>query len=786
MSQVLKVKRSAVQGRVPQVADLQLGEIAINTYDGRIYFRKNDGSDSIVDVIGAAAGGNFVLKAGDTMTGSLTAPQFIGPLTGNVTGNVSGTSGSTTGNAATATALQTARTINGVSFDGTGNVTVTAAAGTLTGNTLASGVTASSLTSVGTLTSMTSSGTVTANAFVGPLTGTVTGHATLDLALSGGTMSGQIISTQSEAIRLTSAGAYLSGFNAAGNTRTGYLQFNSGSNVQLTAEQTNNILINTAGGSLQIATSGAATFSTTLTVNGTLQMPGSNTGIELGAPGSVNTPFIDFHSGGNTGVDYDVRLISTGGSASTGTGSLSIQAAGGVTVSGPVQGGGRGLFNKVVSSFNNAESAQGQAGDFVARRSTTSGVLYFGDSTASYLYFDGTNYNLGNGQGSAALIGPAGGFTGTLNGSITGNSTSVSSSPNRTDGTSYPVVWNTEGGTSQNYTCAAIRITSSIGNLSATSFNSGSQSNFQGSQGDVIGTSTGSLGAIMVQGNGTNAAFMSFHRPGSFAAYFGIDSDNIWKVGGWSMGAASYTLYHSGNISITPAAGAISRVVQADPNGYIFNTYFNSTDNSQPTGLTGVMVKAGDNYLRTGTAAGVAAFVGPSITSIGTIATIAGTSPANGAIRLTPNLHLNSGSANAVILNWDNGNSGTTQTVRIGNGAGADVWYCGQGGQTVQTGDATFFSDERVKADIRVIDNALDKVKQIRGVTFVRTNVPDKTRKTGVIAQEIQKVLPEVVSESVDGTLTVAYGNTIGLLIEAIKELNAKVESLQAQLDAKG
>lgn len=61
---------------------------------------------------------------------------------------------STTGNAATATALQTARTINGTSFDGTANITVTAAAGTLTGSTLASGVTASSLTSLGTLTSM--------------------------------------------------------------------------------------------------------------------------------------------------------------------------------------------------------------------------------------------------------------------------------------------------------------------------------------------------------------------------------------------------------------------------------------------------------------------------------------------------------------------------------------------------------------------------------------------------------------------------------------------------------
>jgi hypothetical protein len=74
---------------------------------------------------------------------------------------VTGSSGSTTGNAATATALQTARTINGVSFNGTANITVAAAAGTLTGTTLASNVVSSSLTSVGTLTSLAVSGNLT-------------------------------------------------------------------------------------------------------------------------------------------------------------------------------------------------------------------------------------------------------------------------------------------------------------------------------------------------------------------------------------------------------------------------------------------------------------------------------------------------------------------------------------------------------------------------------------------------------------------------------------------------
>lgn len=101
-------------------------------------------------------------------SGNFSAGTISAALTGNVTGNVSGSSGSTTGNAATATALQTARAINGVSFDGTAAITVTADASTLTSSTLASGVTASSLTSVGTLAAL----TVTA-----PITGSVTGSS---------------------------------------------------------------------------------------------------------------------------------------------------------------------------------------------------------------------------------------------------------------------------------------------------------------------------------------------------------------------------------------------------------------------------------------------------------------------------------------------------------------------------------------------------------------------------------------------------------------------------------
>lgn len=95
-----------------------------------------------------------VLTASGGVVGNLTGNvtgNVTGNLTGNVTGNTSGTSGSTTGNAATATALQTARAINGTNFDGTASITVTAAAGTLTGTVLNATVVTSSLTTFGTL-----------------------------------------------------------------------------------------------------------------------------------------------------------------------------------------------------------------------------------------------------------------------------------------------------------------------------------------------------------------------------------------------------------------------------------------------------------------------------------------------------------------------------------------------------------------------------------------------------------------------------------------------------------
>ncbi len=80
----------------------------------------------------------------------------------------------------------------------------------------------------------------------------------------------------------------------------------------------------------------------------------------------------------------------------------------------------------------------------------------------------------------------------------------------------------------------------SFSNLKVGSGNSG-----------AIATIPSSTGAFMVGNEGNNAAsaVINFHREGSFAAYFGLDTDNQWKVGGWSMGLNSYVLWHAGNFN---------------------------------------------------------------------------------------------------------------------------------------------------------------------------------------------------------------------------------------------
>jgi len=95
------------------------------------------------------------------------------------------------------------------------------------------------------------------------------------------------------------------------------------------------------------------------------------------------------------------------------------------------------------------------------------------------------------------------------------------------------------------------------------------------------------------------------------------------------------------------------------------------------------------------------------------------------------------------------------------------------------TGDIIAYSDARVKDNIQTVEGALDKIKSLRGVTYTRKDTDDKSEKVGVIAQEVLPILPQVVQKDTNGNYSVAYGNIVGVLIEAIKELKAEIDILK-------
>jgi hypothetical protein len=104
-------------------------------------------------------------------------------------------------------------------------------------------------------------------------------------------------------------------------------------------------------------------------------------------------------------------------------------------------------------------------------------------------------------------------------------------------------------------------------------------------------------------------------------------------------------------------------------------------------------------------------------------------------------------------------------------------------GSLTAVGNVTAYSDIRVKDNVEEIGNALDKLSQVRGVTYTRTDLDDKERKyAGVIAQEIEQVLPEAVFDN-GKVKAVDYNATIALLIEAVKEQQGQINELKLTIE---
>ena len=143
------------------------------------------------------------------------------------------------------------------------------------------------------------------------------------------------------------------------------------------------------------------------------------------------------------------------------------------------------------------------------------------------------------------------------------------------------------------------------------------------------------------------------------------------------------------------------------------------------------------------------------------------------------------------------GNSGEVSLIR-GNFANAALRINGRmevrdnlvvSGSITATGDVIAYStsDKRHKNNIVLISDALTKVTKLNGVTWEWNDGVDaatkETPKTGLIAQEVQEVLPEVVKEREDGFLALDYSKMMGLMVEAIKEQQKQIDSLLIKIN---
>lgn len=189
----------------------------------------------------------------------------------------------------------------------------------------------------------------------------------------------------------------------------------------------------------------------------------------------------------------------------------------------------------------------------------------------------------------------------------------------------------------------------------------------------------------------------------------------------------------------------------------------------------------------------------------GVLTCLQGTCPTGNVMRMTPNLHLNSPAANAVIINWDNGAAATDSVFRVGNGASVDVMVVKASGRvgigmTPAPSDTLFtvnglasntsgvwavFSDRRLKKDISPINDALATLTKLQGVSF-NWKDPKKDaemgRVRGLIAQDVEKVVPEWVRTNEEGYKSIQTIGMDAMLIEAIKQQQKQIEDLEMRL----
>jgi len=747
---------------------------------------------------------NITIPVTDVPASLLSGTIAAARLSGTYAINISGS----------AATLTTPRTINGVAFDGSANITVTAAAGTLTGTTLNPTVTASSLTSVGTLSSLVVGGAAQFNSTVllsaDPTLAlqaatkqyvdnvvangvswkqAVRAATTANITLSGAqTVDGVALNVGDRVLVKNQtpdadAGAFLGRtrnaangiYNVASGAWTRVADADSATElpsaavfvsegttqadiayVQIVDSVTVNstplafVQFSTAGGG--VAGNGITIAGTTISVNADtvndftfsppqlqLKQVAGNIGT-FGSSASVPTVTVD--SKGRVTAAASAIGITSANTAST---VVSRDASGNFiagTITASLTGAASLNVLKAGDTMTGALVVNSGASLPLSLRTSSSGpwaieLLRTDTSFSSKAYNNGTQWHFehrpsfaGNTPLDSANYNT---YVPTLTGTGASGTWAISISGNAA-------------------TATLANNTSSISSAVGGSYTWTGTQNFL--SGNSVGVAT-QAGTLVAFGNsaGTNAAVMSFHRPGAYAINMGLDTDNVFRIGGWSDGLNVYRaqFYASGSLRITGA------LYPSNGSAYMQTS----------TGTYGTMEFGGQSNN------GYFGLYYPG--SASTYGGMFDTSGNGGDYDTSTGWHFYWNRANVCL-----GIGGSTTAAGYAAYTNGNHYVAGS---LYATGDVTAFSDRRIKTDIEPIYNALAKVEGLRGVSYRRVDTGDY--QIGFIAQEVEEVVPEVVKTDHDGMKGVTYGNMVALLVEAVKELKAEVNALKAQLAAK-
>lgn len=425
-----------------------------------------------------------------------------------VAGDVPTLNQSTTGNAATATTLQTARTINGISFNGSANIKTSEwfhsdrdfAVGTLVTTDINYAVTNGD-----------------------PFVLEIRGNSYNDLVPYDIQYQGYIYSDT-----IISHGGYSNGLNI-----TGMVAINVGGNLCFWWPRQSywngfNVRVYTAFATVAVnrVTSITSTAKPTSTKEVALSA-NIRQSLHSSNYNSYSPTLTGVGASGSWGISVTGSSASTTGNAATATALQTARTINGVSFNGTANitvadstklplAGGTVTGDTTFNGYLQAGGIFYHRGDYQMLNAAANGWITIINRNGGSPFINNVTYNgsailhAGNYSSySPSLTGS--GASGTWGISVTGNAATVT---NGLYTTTQQVV---------------------SGYKQFSSANNG------------IANASGGLATLEAYGTGTGAAYMAFHRPGAYAAYFGLDTDNVWKVGGWSMGANAYPILHSNN-----------------------------------------------------------------------------------------------------------------------------------------------------------------------------------------------------------------------------------------------